>query len=154
MKIIIMTGLIFVWSIQPYSIIIRLVIITLGYSIYIYCRIGRYWYRYILVLVVLRGVLVLFTYIASLVPNERFEYISLVYVSIFIYIIIIFGLRYKFIFYEDRRILILKVWEIVIRIYNLYLVIFLLVIILIVVWLRNFDGGAVRNFYNSAWIKG
>ena len=146
MKIILLLGLMFVWRVQPYSIIVRLIIITLGYSIFVYYRIGRYWYRYILVLVIIRGVLVLFTYIARLIPNERFEYISLVYVSLFLYTVILLRIKYIVLYYSDIRKIVLKIWIILLGTYNLYLVIFLLLVIVIVVWLRNFDAGAVRNF--------
>lgn len=146
MKIIIILGLLFVWRVQPYLIIIRLMVITIIYSIYIYYGIGRYWYRYILVLVMIRGILVLFTYIARLIPNERFEYMRLIYIRLFIYIILLIKLKYKISYFGDRRFMVLKLWEISVGLYNLYIVLFLLIIIVIVVWLRNFDCGAVRNF--------
>lgn len=146
MKIIVMLGLIFVWNVQPYIIIIRLIIITLGYSIFIYIRIRRYWYRYILILVILRGVLVLFRYIASLIPNEKFEYIKLLYVRVFIYLILIIGFNQISIYWGDTRLLLFKMWNILINLYNLYLVLFLIRIIIMVVWLRNCDSGAIRNY--------
>lgn len=146
MKIILILGLLFVWRVQPYSIIISLIIITLGYSIFLYYSIGRYWYRYMLILVIIRGVLVLFTYIARLIPNERFEYIGLMYVRLFIYLIIIAIMNYNMINYSDIRIILLKIWGILLGVYNLYLVLILLIVIVIVVWLRRVDDGAVRNF--------
>lgn len=145
MKIIIILGLIFVWRVQPYFIIIRIIIITMGYSIFIYYKMDRYWCRYILILVIIRGVLILFTYIARLIPNERFEYIRLIYVRLFICIFIIIGIKFERGYFEDMRIIILKIWEVLVRLYNLYFVIFLLIIMLMVVWLRNFGEGAVRN---------
>lgn len=146
MKIIIILGLIFVWRVQPYIIIIRIIVITVGYSIYLYYRIGRYWYRYILVLVIIRGVLVLFRYIARLIPNERFEYLILIYVRLFVYFVILIKFKYGIIYFGDIRVIVLKIWEMIVRLYNLYIVLFLLIIMVIVVWVRNFGCGAVRNY--------
>lgn len=145
MKIIIMLGIIFVWNIQPYIIIIRLILITLVYSMFIYIRIGSFWNRYILMLVLISGVLVLFRYIARLIPNERFEYLKLLYIRIIIYLIFISKYIYLYIYKLDVRIYLLKMWKMSVNLYNIYLVLFLLRIIIMVVWLRSIDGGAVRN---------
>lgn len=69
----------FIIRIQPIFIVRRLILIVLIYSYIVYIVIGGYWFRYALVIVMLRGVLVVFTYIVSLVPNERFENYNLIY---------------------------------------------------------------------------
>jgi len=72
-----------IWGVQPIIIVGRLILITLIYSLLIYLILGRFWYRFMLLLVILRGVLVIFTYISSLTPNERFELENLIYLSLF-----------------------------------------------------------------------
>jgi len=70
---------------QPVFIVRRLIVITLFYSFFIYKIIGSYWFRYLLLLVILRGVLVIFTYIVSLIPNESFEIYRIMFVFVFMF---------------------------------------------------------------------
>lgn len=137
----IIIGIFFVRRIQPIIIILRLIIIRIIYSFYIYIRIGGFWFRYLLLLVIIRGVLVVFTYIVSLFPNERFEIYNLI-------IIIIVCLLRLYLVYEmcglDYRYISLNIWFFYIGIFSLYLVRFLLIIIIIVVWIRCLNEGAIR----------
>lgn len=135
-------GIIFVRRIQPIMIIRRLIIIILIYSYIIYIILGGYWFCYVLILVILRGVLVLFTYIVRLIPNESFENYNLIYIFILIIIIGIFLYFYKYRIDYIR----LFLWKSYFGIFNLFIVRFLLGIILIVVWLRYLGYGAVRIF--------
>nr|YP_010545526.1 NADH dehydrogenase subunit 6 [Parasteatoda cingulata]UYG23923.1 NADH dehydrogenase subunit 6 [Parasteatoda cingulata] len=140
-----MLGLMFVWSIQSYSMIVSLIMMTLGYSMFLYYSMGSYWYSYMLVLVMMSGVLVLFTYIASLIPNESFEYVGLVYASIFLSMIMMMKVNYSTNYNIDMSMILLKMWNLLLGMYNMYMVLFLLMIMVMVVWLSNFDVGAVRN---------
>lgn len=132
-------GILFVIRIQPVFIVTRLIIITFIYSFYIFKEIGRYWFRYVLLIVILRGVLVVFTYIVTLTPNERFEVYSLVIVMVILFISAIsYGANYL----RDSRIISLNLWINYLGTLNLFLVRFLLIIILLVVYLRNIIRGA------------
>lgn len=149
--VIFILGLLFIRIIQPLLIISILIIIVLIYSYLIYNVIEGYWFRYALVIVILRGVLVIFTYIISLIPNERFERYNLVFVIFLIFIF--FGyFIYKYFFNKNYISLIL--WNFRLRIFNIFVVRFLLRIILIVVWIRSLNKGAVRIRFLCAWIKG
>lgn len=118
-----------------------IIFIVLLYSYFIYKIINTYWLSYALVIVILRGVIVLFTYIISLFPNERFESYNLVYIFLFILLIV----RYYLYNYEfDMRYITFGLWISFVRIFNLFVVIFLLSIMLIVVWFRYMDYGAIR----------
>lgn len=79
-------GVFFLIRSQPVFIVGVLILITLLYSIYIYILMGRYWFRYALVMVMLRGVMVVFIYMVRLFPNESFEIYNLIYVVFLIFI--------------------------------------------------------------------
>lgn len=141
MKILIMLGVVFVWGVQPLYIIIRMVLVVLRYSLYIYYVIGRYWFRYIIILVILRGVMVLFSYIVSLSPNHRFEMGGLILVVIFIYLVYFYNDLFNM--YEICELNCLDLW-LGIRFFITYFVLFLLRIIVLVVWVRSYCLGRLR----------
>lgn len=142
-------GILFIRRVQPIIIIGRLIIIVILYSYILYCVIGGYWFGYVLILVILRGVLVLFTYMVRLIPNERFENYNLIYVFLFLLTLIVLGTWYFKFNIDYTR---LYLWESYFGIFNLFIVRFLLRIILIVVWLRYMGYGAVRILL-CAWLK-
>lgn len=140
--LIVIIGLIFIRRIQPIFIVRRLILIILIYSYIIYIVIGGYWFRYALIIVILRGVLVVFTYIVSLIPNERFENYNLLYiVGIIIFIV---GRFYIWRYDIKFGIIRLRLWRRFFRIFNIFIVRLLLTIILIVVWFRYVGYGALR----------
>lgn len=139
---IIVIGIFFITRIQPIFIIIRLIFIVLLYSYIIYIIMGGYWFGYVLVLVMLRGVLVVFTYIVRLIPNERFERFNLL---IIITVILIFIGGYYILVYELKFGMIsLTLWRTFFGIFNIFMIGFLLIIILVVIWLRYMGRGALR----------
>jgi len=143
LKITLLLGLIFIVSIQP-LIMIRVILgVVLLYSLGIYYESIRFWFGYILMLIVLRGVLVIFTYVVSLIPNERFEFLSILvlFVSIFFFFI------YKrFIILDNQSLLRVLLWEGLMSGYLIFLGVFLLGIIIIVIFLRRIVDGALRIF--------
>lgn len=141
MVIVLLIGIFFIRRLQPIVIIIVLVLIVLLYSYEIYMVMGGYWYRYLLVMVILSGVLVLFIYIIRLIPNEKFESESLLY--LFIFVIFIMGFS-DFLWKFNWRFVSLNLWLSYFGIINLLIVVFLFGIILGVVWLRYMEYGALR----------
>lgn len=133
-------GFMFIMRLQPVFIVRRLIIITLFYSFFIYKVIGSYWFRYLLLLVMLRGVLVVFTYIVSLIPNENFE----IYGIIFVFIFMFFFIKYYNIFNINIGFITLDLWESYLGIFSLFLISFLLTIIFLVVLLRDINLGSIR----------
>lgn len=136
-----MFGILFVIRLQPVFIIRRIIFITFIYSLYIYIELGSYWFSYLLLIVILSGVLVVFTYIITLIPNERFEITGLLFIIIFIFIYVI---KYKEIFYNDIRLERVNLWNTYLGIFNIFLVRLLLLVILIVVFLSNIHYGSFR----------
>lgn len=140
--LIVLLGMLFIMRIQPIFIVRRLILIVLIYSYLLYIIMEGYWFGYALVMVILRGVLVVFTYIVRLVPNERFESYNLVYI-IGIIILLIEGF-YVWIYDFKYRIITLRLWNNFFSIFNIFIISFLLIIILIVVWFRYIGYGALR----------
>lgn len=143
MKISILLGVIFVVSIQPLVIIRIILIIVLLYSLDIYYESIRFWFGYILILIVLRGVLVIFTYVIRLIPNESFEFFSFLIMGLRLLILFI---RKSFIILDNQRLFRILLWEGFIRGFIIYLGILLLIIIIIVIFLRRMTEGALRIY--------
>lgn len=139
----IILGVVFILGIQPLLIIISLIGVVLYYSLILYYETGRYWFGYILILVILSGVLVIFTYVIRLFPDEKFELNNLVLILIF-FVYLFAYITYLGIGF-DSSVMSLKLWEGVIGLFTLYLASFLLGIIVIVIWLRWFKEGALRG---------
>lgn len=137
-------GLFFVRRVQPMFIIRILIIIILVYSYILYILLGGYWFSYALVIVMLRGVLVVFTYIVRLIPNERFEEYNILYIlGITLFMV---GGSYIWVYQWKYSFVSLNLWRSFFRIFNIFIVRFLLLIILLVVWLRYYSWGALRVY--------
>jgi hypothetical protein len=137
-------GVFLVRRLQPIIIITIIIIIVLMYSYFVYISIIGYWFSYILVIVILRGVLVIFTYIIRLIPNELFENYNIIYIYIFLIMRII---SYEYILNEINELISLIIWISWYGILNIFIVSFLFIAILIIVWLRYRNEGAIRVSY-------
>lgn len=142
MKISLALALIFIVRNQPIFMIGILMILVLTYSLIIYREVRRFWFGYLLLLILLRGVLVVFSYVVSLIPNERFEFFSLItFLLIFLYL---FVQEYIFSIKIDDSLICLLLWEGLILGYIIYLVTFLLTLIIIVIFVSLPQIGALR----------
>lgn len=140
-KLTLVIGIFVVTRLQPIIMITIIIIIVLIYSYFVYISIAGYWFSYILVMVILRGVLVVFTYIASLIPNELFENYNILYMYIFFIGRILY---YDYVLKRIHELVSLIIWMSWYGILNIFIVSFLFIIILIVVWLRYSNEGAIR----------
>nr|QNV12052.1 NADH dehydrogenase subunit 6 [Linyphia triangularis] len=144
MKISLMLGLIFILSNQPMLMIGILMMLVCVYSLFIYYSVSSFWFGYILILVLLSGVLVIFSYVVSLIPNESFEVLSLMLLLVsFIYL---FFLDFFYAMVEDLSFSSLLIWESLLSGYLMYLVMFLLGIMVMVVYVSTPFAGALRVF--------
>lgn len=141
MKISLLLGFLFIIRIQPLVIIGILLGVVIFYALRIYYYSLSFWFGYILILIILSGVLVIFTYVVRLIPNERFEYLR--FITMFGILFFIFTDR-RFIAMSNQRIIRVLLWEGIISGYLIFLAIFLLRIIIIVIFLRNPEVGALR----------
>lgn len=140
--LIVILGILFIIRMQPIFMVRRLILIILMYSYIIYIIIGGYWFRYALIIVILRGVLVVFTYIVRLVPNERFENYNLIYM---VGIILVMERGFYIWIYDYKfGIISLELWVRIFSIFNIFIIRFLLIIILIVVWFSYIGCGALK----------
>nr|YP_009058796.1 NADH dehydrogenase subunit 6 [Selenops bursarius]AIM52662.1 NADH dehydrogenase subunit 6 [Selenops bursarius] len=133
----------FVSSVQPMFMVSSLIMLVLIYSYVVYNVMGGYWFSYMLMMVMMSGVLVVFTYMVSLSPNESFENYNLVYVFIFM----VFAVsEFSYIYGKNMSFLSLVLWNSYFGIFNLFMVSFLLSVMLIVVWLSCKNDGAMRVY--------
>lgn len=141
-------GVMFIIRMQPVFIVRMLILITFVYSYIIYRVLGTFWFRYVLLIVILRGVLVVFTYMVTLIPNESFEIYSLILLFI---IMVIFIVEYMKLYWIDIGLISVNLWITYFGLLRIFLVGFLLVIILLVVSLRYIGDGAFRVRCLNAW---
>nr|YP_009107079.1 NADH dehydrogenase subunit 6 [Oxytate striatipes]AIT96926.1 NADH dehydrogenase subunit 6 [Oxytate striatipes] len=134
-------GVFFVISFQPLFMVSSLILITLMYSYLIYKITGTFWFSYILLMVMMSGVLVVFTYMVSLIPNESFEIYSLMFFFSFLMMML---LNFNFFFLSDMSFISMNLWMTELSYMNLFLVSFLLVIMLLVVYMSYMEEGAFR----------
>nr|YP_009072486.1 NADH dehydrogenase subunit 6 [Pardosa laura]AIP86890.1 NADH dehydrogenase subunit 6 [Pardosa laura] len=133
-------GVLFVMSLQPVFMVSSLIVITLVYSYFIFKVIGSYWFSYLLLLVMMSGVLVVFTYMLSLIPNESFE----VYMMVVMFFIMFFFLKYWGMYNVNMGFVSVNLWETYLGMFSLFLIGFLLVVMFLVVMLSNMNMGSVR----------
>nr|QNV12099.1 NADH dehydrogenase subunit 6 [Argiope bruennichi] len=138
----VMLGVLFVLSIQPMMIISSLIFTILLYAMYLYWNLSSFWFSYMVILVLMSGVLVVFTYMMSVLPNESFEVSSLVMLVLGIIVL------YKYSGYEDfiQNISIssMGIWGSVTLVSSMFLVIYLLAMMVMIVWLSMMEKGAIR----------
>lgn len=136
--VMILLGLGILIRIQPIRIVVIIVLLTLGYILVIFNQLMRIWFSYLVMLVMLRGVIVVFTYMASITPNEKFE---IRWVAVCILMIVggrLWWIEGEFTFGS------LIIWDRSFLIINLLILVFLLCIMVMVVWVRNWWKGPVR----------
>nr|YP_010154939.1 NADH dehydrogenase subunit 6 [Phanuelus gladstone]QQX28282.1 NADH dehydrogenase subunit 6 [Phanuelus gladstone] len=141
---IILMSMLFVSGIQPMLMISMLIMIVLLYSYMIYVMMSGYWFGYVLMMVMLSGVLVLFTYMVSLIPNESFENYNLMYLMGLLFMMI--GSYYYWMMDLKHSFMSIMLWSSFMSLFNLFMISFLLMIMLLVVWLSFIGCGAIRVY--------
>nr|YP_009240935.1 NADH dehydrogenase subunit 6 [Neoscona adianta]ALF63169.1 NADH dehydrogenase subunit 6 [Neoscona adianta] len=137
-------GMLFVLSIQPMMVISSLIIIVLMYSMYLYWSLSSFWFSYMVILVMMSGVLVVFTYMMSVLPNESFEVSSLMMLVLGIVFLYKNTLYNDFI--QDVSLSSMKIWVGVTMLMSLFLVVYLLFIMIMIVWVSMMEWGAIRIY--------
>nr|YP_009172240.1 NADH dehydrogenase subunit 6 [Hypsosinga pygmaea]ALF36397.1 NADH dehydrogenase subunit 6 [Hypsosinga pygmaea] len=142
MKMIIMMGMLFMLSNQPMMIIGSLIFIVLLYSLLLYWMFSSFWFSYMVILVMMSGVLVIFSYMMSILPNESFEISGLLF--LFLEIFLIYKTNYSSEFVQDVSLEGVKIWWNCSLMYSLFLVMYLLLMMVMVVWISLMERGAIR----------
>nr|QNV12105.1 NADH dehydrogenase subunit 6 [Araneus quadratus] len=142
MKMVVMFGMFFVLSIQPMIMISMLIFTVFLYSMYLYWSLSSFWFSYMMILVLMSGVLVVFTYMMSVLPNESFEISSLV--LLILGVVMMYKSNFYTEFYQNISLGSMKIWEKMTMVLSMFLVIYLLFIMIMVVWLSVMERGAIR----------
>lgn len=142
MKIVVFFRISLIWSSHPLMMMIGLVILLLYVFVFIYKNLLRFWVGFLLSIVILRGILVIFSYMLRLIPNIFFENSRIVFPLVFL-IIAGYFLPGEFI-NLDARGFTSKIWMTEFNLLTFYLVFFLLLLIVIVLFLRIMDKGSLR----------
>nr|YP_009000448.1 NADH dehydrogenase subunit 6 [Argas miniatus]AHF21649.1 NADH dehydrogenase subunit 6 [Argas miniatus] len=74
MKVSMIISVMFYMSLHPLTMLMTLIIFTLNITIMLYKTLYTTWFSMILILLILGGILVLFIYISSVIPNKKFIY--------------------------------------------------------------------------------
>lgn len=137
-------GIIFVWGSHPLLIMGGLVILVLIIFLYLYFSIIRFWVGYLLVLVILRGILVIFSYILRLVPNLSFEEFSLL-MPLLLFVFAGYRIIEKF-YGGDISLYTYSIWVGNLRLITFYLAGLLLLLMVVVLFLRIINKGSLRVY--------
>nr|YP_010316558.1 NADH dehydrogenase subunit 6 [Leucauge wulingensis]ULD67701.1 NADH dehydrogenase subunit 6 [Leucauge wulingensis] len=135
-------GIMFLLGAQPILLMGMLIMMVLIYSFNVYMVMGNFWFSYILMLVMLTGVLVLFSYMLSLIPNSEFEFGSMFLVLVFLLMGYLIGdIYYSYLDYSDYSIF---MWIPMMNMMTFFYI-FLFGMMIIVVWLSMMDKGSIRE---------
>lgn len=110
------------------------------------------WFGFLLFLIYVGGLLVIFAYVIVLIPNSYFfsKNIVIYFLLTFLTIIIIFYIRYNFLFVNNRGLIIQDSAQLLVSDYScvvyLFLALVLFFALVVVVKVCYFHGGPLRPF--------
>nr|YP_010463263.1 NADH dehydrogenase subunit 6 [Ischnodemus noctulus]UUJ37787.1 NADH dehydrogenase subunit 6 [Ischnodemus noctulus] len=73
LNIMMILSFIFLWINHPLAMALLIMMQTMAISIFVGLMMGSFWFSYIIMIIMLSGMLVLFTYMASIASNEKFK---------------------------------------------------------------------------------
>nr|YP_009679480.1 NADH dehydrogenase subunit 6 [Harpactocrates apennicola]QDP17927.1 NADH dehydrogenase subunit 6 [Harpactocrates apennicola] len=131
--IILFFGLMFMLVDHPMSGIICVIMIILYYFMFMFLNSGAIWFGLVMLLVVLSGVMVLFTYMASLTPNEKFE-VRMFWSGAIVFLMICLYLSdVSILGGEDTSLMSIKLWDLDIDVFMMFMLLVLLMVMLLVI---------------------
>nr|YP_010352950.1 NADH dehydrogenase subunit 6 [Tropostreptus severus]UOF70381.1 NADH dehydrogenase subunit 6 [Tropostreptus severus] len=131
---------------HPMMMGITIIVLTLSISMYMWLTLNFSWLSYILFLIFLGALLVLFVYISTLAPNEKFLKMSY-YPLLLLLILIILPSNYtmKDITMNNTELLpTMKIFSMSLTLMTLFLALYLLLTLLIVSKITLFKEGPLR----------
>lgn len=140
---------------HPLAIVLALICFSLVVSLITGFFINSFWFRYILFLVIVGGILVVFIYITRVASNEKFLFKYNFIYSIIFFFIIIFPLYFFLKNYFKRRDLNLISYENIINKFIIFpycsiialIIVYLLVTLIVVVKITQLNIGPLRQKY-------
>nr|QHH25552.1 NADH dehydrogenase subunit 6 [Leucauge celebesiana] len=135
-------GIMFLLGAQPILLMGLLIMLVFIYSFNIYMVAGNFWFSYIFMLVMLSGVLVLFSYMLSLIPNMELEFGSMYLVLVFLFMGYLINNNYYV--HSDYSDLSIFMWMPMMNMMTFFFF-FLFGMMIVVVWLSMMDMGSIRE---------
>nr|UGS80331.1 NADH dehydrogenase subunit 6 [Hemicaecilius mockfordi] len=91
-------SLLFFFSVNPLTMGLILIILTIFISIFLTLSIKSSWFLYMLILIFIGGMLILFIYVTSIFPNEKFMFnqSKTIFFSMFVTMTVIMFMMYLF----------------------------------------------------------
>nr|YP_010239135.1 NADH dehydrogenase subunit 6 [Atypus karschi]QTH31104.1 NADH dehydrogenase subunit 6 [Atypus karschi] len=132
--------MLFLSSFSSMMMIMMLISFTFIYVIKLYLFLDTFWYSYIVMMIVMSGVLVLFTYMASLSSNESIDFnksLLFLFLSLMLY-------NEENMMEEVMETHSVSIWDQKLMNLNIMILIFLLITMFMVVKLSNFNFGSLR----------
>nr|AUJ21375.1 NADH dehydrogenase subunit 6 [Tetragnatha versicolor] len=137
-------GMMFVWGSHPLLMMGGLVILVLMIFLYLYFSMMSFWVGYLLVLVMLSGILVIFSYMLSLVPNLSFEEFSLL-MPLVLFVFAGYSIMEKF-YGGDISLYTYSIWVKNLSLMTFYLASLLLLLMVVVLFLSIMNKGSLRVY--------
>nr|UGS80344.1 NADH dehydrogenase subunit 6 [Hemicaecilius smithersi] len=96
--IFLLLSLLFFFSVNPLTMGLTLILLTIFISIFLTLSIKSSWFLYMLILIFIGGMLILFIYVTSIFPNEKFIFnqSKTIFFSIFMTLTIIMFMMYLY----------------------------------------------------------
>nr|YP_007474904.1 NADH dehydrogenase subunit 6 [Pholcus phalangioides]AFC77892.1 NADH dehydrogenase subunit 6 [Pholcus phalangioides] len=126
---------------HPMIMVGGLIVFTVWMSFISYMSLLTFWYGNLIMLVILSGVLVVFTYMASLSPNEGF---FLDYWGLAVFMVLVGAAGLGLEGSEDMSLVSIKLWVSVDGSMNLFAVVLLFLAMLVVVWVGSYWSGPIH----------
>nr|AUJ21356.1 NADH dehydrogenase subunit 6 [Tetragnatha sp. Rapa Nui] len=137
-------GMMIVWGSHPLLMMGGLVILVLMVLLYLYYNLMSFWVGYLLVLVMLSGILVIFSYMLSLIPNLAFEEFNL-FMPLLLFIFAGYSIFENF-YMGDMSMFVYMIWWGELSFMTFYLVSLLLLLMVIVLFLSIMGSGSLRIY--------
>nr|YP_009110430.1 NADH dehydrogenase subunit 6 [Tetragnatha maxillosa]AIX11774.1 NADH dehydrogenase subunit 6 [Tetragnatha maxillosa] len=135
-------GVFIIWGSHPILMMGGLLVLVLSSLLYLYYNTLMFWGGYLLLMVMLSGILVIFSYMLSLVPNLAFEEFSM-FMPLLLVLILVYLEMEKF-YLMDFSLYIFSIWGGSLSMMTFYLVSLLLLLMVIVLHMSEMKKGSVR----------
>nr|AKG65077.1 NADH dehydrogenase subunit 6 [Tetragnatha maxillosa] len=135
-------GVFIIWGSHPILMMGGLLVLVLSSLLYLYYNTLMFWGGYLLLMVMLSGILVIFSYMLSLVPNLAFGEFSM-FMPLLLGLILVYLEMEKF-YLMDFSLYIFSIWGGSFSMMTFYLVSLLLLLMVIVLHMSEMKKGSVR----------
>nr|YP_007474878.1 NADH dehydrogenase subunit 6 [Phyxioschema suthepium]AFC77866.1 NADH dehydrogenase subunit 6 [Phyxioschema suthepium] len=139
MEMAIMMGVLFLSFSHPMSLVMVLILLTMYFSFLLYEILGSSWLGIMLMLVMLSGVLVIFSYMASMTFNEMFSMELVSVMTVMFLGVMVLG--------EGDLVVeegVMMMWSSEVIVVVMMMFIYLFIMMLMTVWVTEWEEGSVQ----------